>query len=199
MAKIYFRYGAMDSSKTANLLMVAYNYEKQGRKVLVFKPSVDNRFGVGKIVSRLGIERDCIDINDESDLMEIVMKSQESEKIDCILLDECQFINETQVLQLVDICDNLDIPIICYGLKNSYISGRIFPGIIALLYYADSIEEVKNVCAFCDRKATMNLRVINGKAVYSGNIVEIGDTKCDAEEHYYPACRKHYMTFNKMK
>lgn len=196
MAKLYFRYGAMDSSKTANLLMVAYNYEKQGRKVIVMKPSIDNRFGEGKIVSRLGISRECIDINDDSNLYEIVKYRLEAEEIACLLIDECQFISEAQVLQLVDVTDILNIPVICYGLKNSYIKGKIFEGSYALLYYADSIEEVKNVCAFCERKATMNLRVVNGEAVYSGNIVEIGDTENSSEEHYYPACRRHYLDYN---
>lgn len=187
----------MDSSKTANMLMVAYNYEKQGRKVVVMKPAVDTRYSEGKIISRLGIERECININDDSNLEEIIKEWSSNEKLDCILIDECQFISPEQVMQLVNVVDDMDIPVICYGLKNSYVKGNIFPGSQALLYYADSIEEIKNVCAFCNRKATMNLRVVDGEPTYSGNLVEIGDTN-ESKERYYPACRTHYLKYTEL-
>ncbi len=193
MAKLYYRYGAMDSAKTANLLMVAYNYEKLGGRVLLLKPAVDDRFGTGVLVSRLGIEQPCTELAHDSDTYELVKKEHESSKLKCILVDESQFLSEAQILGFVRIVDELNIPVICYGLKNSYQPGKLFEGSTALLYYSDSIEEIKNVCVFCDRKATMNLRIVNGKPVYSGNIVEVGDTKAEASEHYHPTCRRHYI------
>jgi thymidine kinase len=108
-----------------------------------------------------------------------------------IIIDESQFLTKEQVKQLAYICDNFNIPIICHGLKNSYLDGELFEGSAALLYYADKIEETKNICK-CGRKATMNLRILNGKPIYDGNIINCGDTK-PTDDYYIPVCRKHYF------
>lgn len=192
MAKLYFRYGAMDSSKSANLIMVAYNYEKQGKTVRVLKPSLDSRSKGGYVESRIGVKANCMELPPNSSILELLREELAQKQIDCILIDECQFLTQSQVLELVDIVDNKHIPVICYGLKNSYVMGQLFEGSQALLYFAESIEEIKTVCSFCDKKAIMNLRIANGKAVYSGNKVQVGDTD-PCEEYYLPVCRKHYF------
>ena len=193
MAKLYFRYGAMNCSKTANALMVIHNYEEQGKKVLVFKPSIDIRSANEKIESRIGISHDCIDIDKDFNTFEYLNDQlyMYNEKISCIIVDESQFLTKYQVLQLSQVVDYFNIPVICYGLKNSYVDGELFCGSRALLYYADTIEEIKNVCTYCNKKATMNLRILNGKPIYDGNTVNCGDTK-ESEDYYVPVCRKHY-------
>lgn len=192
MAKLYFRYGAMDSSKSANLIMVAYNYEKQGKTVVVLKPSLDSRSDMGFVESRIGVKAKCVDVRPDSKILELLRDDMAQSVIDCILVDECQFLNTPQVEELVKIVDDFHIPVICYGLKNSYIKGELFEGSRALLYYAESIEEIKTVCSFCNKKAIMNLRVVKGKPVYSGDKVQMGDT-APGEEYYIPVCRKHYF------
>ena len=192
-SKLYYRYSVMNSSKTANLIMVAHNYEEQGKKVLIFKPSLDTRSSVGKVESRVGISHDCIDIDKDFNIFKYIDNLPASEKdISCILLDECNFITKKQAKELATICDYCNIPVIAYGLKNSYIDGELFEGSSALLYYADKIEEIKNVCVFCNSKATQNLRVLNGKPIYDGEVINCGDTK-EGEDYYIPVCRKHYF------
>ncbi|MDD4378212.1 MAG: thymidine kinase [Eubacteriales bacterium] len=192
MAKLYFRYGAMDSSKSANLLMVAYNYKKQGKNAILMKPSTDTRSHQGYIESRIGLGAECIDIGLEDNILDIMREQADEKEVDCLLVDECQFMTEKQVLQIVDVVDVLNIPTICYGLKNSYIPGELFEGSRALLYYAESIEEIKTVCAYCNKKATMNLRFSGGKPVYQGSQVVMGGTSA-GEDRYLPVCRRHYL------
>lgn len=194
MAKLYFRHGAMDSSKSANLLMAAYNYKKQGKTALILKPSIDSRSQKGFVESRIGVREECIDFAPDENILEVVKDELSKKRPDCILVDECQFLTKEQVLQLVQIVDNMDIPVLCYGLKNSFIPGKLFEGSEALLYYAESIEEIKTVCTFCDKKATMNLRVVGGKPVYDGKEITVGDTDNNCEEYYIPVCRKHYIS-----
>lgn len=182
----------MDSSKTANLLMVAYNYKKQGKNPLIIKPAFDVRSSQGFVESRVGVRERCIDVLETDNLLHLVENISKKKKIDCILVDECQFLKKEQVLQLVEVVDEMDIPTICYGLKNSFIPGEIFEGSLALLYYAESIEEIKTVCTFCDKKAIMNLRVVGNKPVYSGDQITIGDTSKECNEYFIPVCRKHY-------
>ena len=194
MAKLYFRHGAMDSSKSANLLMAAYNYKKQGKVALILKPSIDSRSGKGYVESRIGVRERCIDFGPDQEILSLISDLLQENKPDCILVDECQFLTKAQVLELVKLVDEMDIPVICYGLKNSFIPGKLFEGSEALLYYAESIEEIKTVCTFCDKKATMNLRIVGDKPVYSGNEITVGDTDSRSEEYYIPTCRKHYMS-----
>lgn len=193
MAKLYFRYGAMDSSKSANLIMVAYNYEKQGKTVVVLKPALDTRSKLGFVESRIGVKAKCLDIPPQGSVLEILKGEIAQSTLDCILVDECQFLTVQQVEELVKVVDDYNIPVICYGLKNSYVKGELFEGSRALLYYAESIEEIKTVCSFCNKKAIMNLRMVGGKPVYSGDKVQMGDTVQGQEEYYIPVCRKHYF------
>ena len=193
MAQLYFHYGAMNSSKSATLLMVAHNYESQGKDVLLFTPDVDDRGGVGIIHSRVGIEKDAYALSKEesvSDIVEDRLEKRGYEQIHCILVDESQFLTREHVVQLTDITDRLGIPVMCYGLKNDF-QNNLFEGSEALLLYADKIIEIKTICAKeeCGKKATMNLRLSGGKPVYEGFQIQIGD------EEYVPVCRKHYFDY----
>ncbi|MFI3231511.1 MAG: thymidine kinase, partial [bacterium] len=189
MAKLYFKHGTMDASKSADLLMTAHKYEQQGKKIICLRPSLDTRTEKGFIKSRALLDRHpalCIDESfDIFSYIESYIKNL-NQNLNCILIDEAQFLSKLQIEQLVHIVDFLDVPIICYGLKNSYISGQLFEGSSALLYYADSIQEIKSVCHFCDSKATMHLRIENNLPTRSSNTntaIIIGDTK--VSESYY--------------
>lgn len=195
MAKLYFRYGAMGASKTANLLMVAHNYESQGRTVVLIKPSADTRWSKDEIVSRAGgMKHKCLPVSPERNIATMLEALPEVSKlwdVACILVDEAQFLTTKQVQELASFVDDFNIPVICYGLKNSYKEGVLFEGSAALLYYADAVEEIKTICVFCHKKAIMNLRVVNGEPVYDGDLIKIGDTEI-SEEFYLPVCRSHY-------
>lgn len=197
MAQLYFYYGAMNSSKSASLLMASHNYESQGKKTILMTPSVDDRNGVGVISSRAGMEKEAIVINEDDRILTIVnneikkdFPSSLTEKIHCILVDEAQFLKKEHILELGELVDILDIPVMCYGLKNDF-QNNLFEGTKALLLYADKIVEIKTICAKekCGKKAIMNLRLSNGKPVYEGRQVQIGD------EQYLPVCRKHYFGY----
>lgn len=186
MAKLYFRYSAMNAGKTIDLLKVAYNYEERGRKVLILTSALDDRFGVGKVTSRLGIQREAIIVEKETDLIGIINNYiNENGKVDCILVDEAQFLSMQNVKQLTEIVDDFDIPVICYGLRADF-QGELFPGSYALFCWADSIEEIKTIC-HCGKKAIMNMRIHNGKKVSEGEQIFIG-----GKESYVSVCRKHY-------
>lgn len=194
MSKLYYYYGAMNSSKTANLLMAAHNYNEQGKKILCFKPIEDNRWGnTDKIISRLGISIDCIALEKSMDIFNLVSTYLEDMKtIDCIFIDEAQFLNKNQVMQFVEVIDRLKIPVMCYGLKNTYQKGKLFEGSETILFYADKISEIKTMCHFCNKKATMNLRTVNNKPIYEGDVIVVGDTDNNIENSYIQTCRYHY-------
>ena len=185
MAKLYFRYSAMNAGKTTQLVQVKYNYQERGQNVLVLKPSIDNRDGANKIRSRIGIECDAIILNSDTNLVTLVRNYQEKDKIDCILIDEAQFLTKKQVLELCTVVDDLNIPCMAYGLRSDF-KGNLFPGSDALLALSDSIEELKTIC-WCGKKALMNTRLLNGKAVFEGEQVQIG-----GNESYISLCRKHW-------
>ena len=172
MSKLYFRYGAMNSGKSTNLMQVAYNYEERGMKVLLIKPSTDKKGG-DKLVSRLGVERKVdLLINDDQNIYNEVKKWQDEKyKIDCILVDEVQFFKAYQIDQLFEIAVCLDIPVICYGLRTDF-KMQGFEGSTRLLLLAHSIEELKTICK-CGKKAILNVRKINGKFVFEGEQVAI--------------------------
>ena len=182
MAKLYYYYGAMGSSKSATLLMAAHTYERQGKKVMLFTSYVDDRFGTGVIASRVGIDKGAEIIGHNDNVVELV---GDTTGISCIFIDECQFLTREQVMQLSDIVDNDNVPVICYGLKTDF-KGELFEGSAALFELADSFNEIKTTCSMCESKATMNLRTNNGKPVKTGNVIQIGD------DEYFPMCRKHY-------
>ncbi|MBQ6373712.1 MAG: thymidine kinase [Clostridia bacterium] len=177
MAKLYFRYGAMGSSKTANAIMVQYNYQERGQNALMLKPRLDNRDGDRMVGSRSGLTAPCRFV-EELDALDLG-------HVDCIIVDEAQFLTKAQVRQLVDIVDGLDIPVICYGLRADF-QGNLFEGSHWLMAWADTIEEVKTVC-WCGRKATTNARLMNGKVVKSGAQIVLG-----GNESYVALCRKHW-------
>jgi thymidine kinase len=181
MSKLYFRYSAMNAGKTTQLLQVKYNYEERGQKALLLKPVVDNRYGAEKVKSRIGLESDAVTIHQDTDLISLVA----NEEINCILIDEAQFLSREQVLQICAIVDDYNIPVIAYGLRTDF-KGDLFPGSEALLSFADSIEELKTIC-WCGKKATMNTRLLNGKPVFEGEQIKIG-----GNESYISLCRKHW-------
>ncbi len=188
MAKLYFRYGAMGASKTANALMVAYNYRERGQEVLLFKPSVDTRDSVRKISSRIGISTEAVVVSEKDNLLETVRHRVDSDGLlACIIVDEAQFLTKYQVEQLTDIVDTLNIPVIAYGLRTDF-RGELFEGSQWLLAWADTIEEIKTVC-FCSKKAVMNARIADGKVVKRGEQVKIG-----GNESYVALCRKHWKS-----
>ncbi|RLK64192.1 thymidine kinase [Atopobacter sp. AH10] len=185
MAQLYFKYGAMNSGKSIDILKVAHNYEEQAKPVLLMTSHVDTRTGRGKIASRIGIERDAVVIDEETDIVQIVKDLPH--KIYCLILDEAQFLSKKHVHQLAQVVDELRIPVMAYGLKNDF-QNNLFEGSRELLLFADKIEEIKTICWFCPKKATMNLRMADGRPVYTGEQIQIG-----GNESYWPVCRKHYL------
>ena len=195
MSKLYFRYGAMNSGKSTNLMQVAHNYEERGMKVLLIKPSTDKKGG-DKLVSRLGVERKVdLLINDEQNVYEEVKQWQEVKyKIDCILVDEVQFLKSHQIDELFEIAVCLDIPVICYGLRTDF-RMQGFEGSTRLLLLAHSIEELKTICK-CGRKAVLNGRRINGKFVFEGEQVAIDNVD---NVEYESLCGHCYFKFKNEK
>ncbi len=181
MAKLYFRYGAMGSSKTANALMVKYNYEERGQHVIIAKPAVDTRNGTHRIYSRCGLESECV-LFHELDLEQV-------KKSDCLIVDEAQFLTKEEVETLVHIVDDLNVPVVCYGLRADF-KGDLFPGSQWLLAWADTIEEVKTIC-WCGKKAIWNARFDENGIIKQGEQVVLG-----ANEKYTSLCRKHWREGN---
>ena len=182
VAKLYFRYGTMDSAKSMNLLAVAHNYRKQGKRVLLAKPRIDNRFGNHKIVSRSGLEGDADLLIDD----ETVLDPRDFAQLDCVLIDEAQFLPPAVIDDLRRITVDPGVPVICYGLRTDFRT-RLFPGAQRLMELADRIEEVKVTCQYCARKAICNLRFVNGTPTVRGPQIQLG-----AEEQYAPVCWSHY-------
>ncbi|MBQ5696633.1 MAG: thymidine kinase [Clostridium sp.] len=195
MSKLYFRYGAMNSGKSTNLMQVAHNYEERGMKVVLIKPSIDKKGG-DKLVSRLGVERKVDLIIDENKNIydEIRLWENSKYKIDCILVDEVQFLKCEQIDQLFEVAVGMDIPVICYGLRTDF-KMQGFEGSTRLLLLAHSIEELKTICK-CGRKAVLNGRKINGRFVFEGEQVAI-DNVDDVE--YESLCGHCYFEFKNKK
>lgn len=184
MAKLYFRYGAMNSGKTAILLQVANNYEERGMKTLILKPGIDTK-GADYLVSRIGLKRkvDHVILETE-DIYKYLEKSVKG--ISCILIDEAQFLTKQQVEDLMQIVVDFDVPIICYGLRTDFRTEG-FEGATRLLEIAHSIEEMKTICK-CGRKAIFNTRKVNGKFTFSGNQVAIDGKDLVTYESLCPKC-----------
>ncbi len=177
MAKLYFRYGAMGSSKTANAIMVQYNYQERGQKALMLKPRLDSRDGARIVASRCGLQAPCSYVEELPDI--------DLSGYACVIVDEAQFLKKAQVQQLVDIVDQKNIPVICYGLRADF-QGNLFEGSTWLMAWADTIEEIKTVC-WCGRKATCNARLMNGQVVKTGEQIMLG-----GNESYVALCRRHW-------
>lgn len=182
MAQLYFKYGTMGSSKTANALMTRFNYEERGQRTLLAKPRLDTRDGGRVVQSRIGLSHECIYFDELRALPDM-----EVQKSACVIVDEAQFLTGEDVLYLVHLVDECNVPVICYGLRADF-KGDLFPGSRELLVMADKIEEVKTVC-WCGRKATFNARFDkNGRVLKHGAQVELG-----ANDRYIGLCRKHWM------
>jgi thymidine kinase len=172
----------MDSAKSMNLLAVAHNYRKQGKKVLLVKPRLDTRFGATKISSRSGLEADAdLMIDDDT-----VLDARDFANLDCVLVDEAQFLPPTVIEDLRRITVDPGVPVICYGLRTDFRT-KLFPGAQRLMELADRIEEVKVTCQYCQKKAICNLRFVNGAPTIDGPQIQLG-----ADEHYAPVCWAHY-------
>ena len=170
MAKLYFKYGAMGSSKTANALITKFNYEERGMKVWLIKPSVDNRDGVSSVRSRIGLSADATVITPQ---MSIYDEYAKLSGFDVIIADECQFFTPAQIDDLRKIVDELDLPVLCYGLRTDFLT-KLFPGSLRLFEVADSVQEIKTICA-CGKKAIVNARIDgDGNVVTEGGQILIG-------------------------
>jgi len=173
MAKLYFYYAAMNAGKSATLLQSAHNYRERGMHTLLFTPQLDDRYGQGKITSRIGLQADATIFNREYDLFVEIRAQHMKQKVNCVLIDEAQFLTKTQVLQLTLVCDHLSIPVLAYGLRTDF-RGEPFEGSQYLLAWAEELIELKTVC-HTGKKATMNARLgADGKRVNEGAQVEIG-------------------------
>ena len=181
MAKLYYRYGAMGSSKTANAIMVRHNYLERGQKVLMLKPRLDDRDGSNFVASRCGLRCECHFVEELAEL--------DVRAFDCLIVDEAQFLTKAQVEQLVHIVDDLNVPVIAYGLRADF-QGKFFEGSQWLMAWADTIEEVKTIC-WCGKKATCNARVIDGRVVKEGEQIVLGGS-----ESYTSLCRRHWREGN---
>lgn len=182
MAQLYFKYGAMGSSKTANALMARFNYEERGQATLLVKPRLDTRDGDHMVSSRIGLTHPCIYFDEMQQ-----MTDEQLQQYACIIVDEAQFLQKADIYYLVHLVDDCNIPVMCYGLRADF-KGDLFPGSAALLAYADKLEELKAVC-WCGRKAAFNARFdADGTVLKTGEQVELG-----ANERYTSLCRRHWM------
>ena len=185
MAQLFFKYGAMNSGKTIEILKVAHNYEEQNKPVAIFTSAIDNRDEIGVVSSRIGLRRNAIPVDEHTNIYNQV--AELSAKPYCVLIDEAQFLLKEHILQLARIVDELGIPVMAFGLKNDF-TNELFVGSKYLLLYADKIEEIKTICWYCHKKAIMNMRIVNGKPVYEGEQIQVG-----GNESYIPVCRNHYF------
>ena len=193
MAKLFFRYSAMDAGKTLDLLKVAYNYNDRGQNTVVLTSGVDKRAGKNKVKSRVGFDKEAISTNATENLFKLIESIIEDKHIACILVDEIQFFSVEQVNQLSDVVDYLHTPVICYGLRSDY-CGRAFASSAQLLAIADSIEELKTIC-HCGRKATFNMLVKNGVAIKEGTPVVVDDDDLKQQDTLYTSvCRLHWKS-----
>jgi thymidine kinase len=182
MAKLYFRYGAVSSAKTMNLLAAAHSYQAQERKVLLVKPALDKRFGAEVIQSRTGLHKKAdFLVGDQHSIPEEMLKT-----VDCILVDEVQFLKPSFIEHLRILSIEENIPVICYGLRTDF-RGELFEGSKRLLELADAIEEIKTQCVFCNRKAIFNMKLKNGAPTVEGPVIDLG-----TEEKYLPTCAGHF-------
>jgi thymidine kinase len=186
MAKLYFNYSAMNAGKTTVLLQSAYNYRERGMNPLLFTPRLDDRYKVGMIRSRIGLQADAIVFESDSDLFELTGVELDSRNIHCVLVDEAQFLSRDQVYQLTEVVDRLNIPVLCFGLRTDF-RGELFEGSKYLLAWADELQELKTIC-HTGRKATMVVRVDeHGYALKEGSQVEIG-----GNDRYVSVSRKEF-------
>ncbi|CUS44381.1 thymidine kinase [Sphingomonas sp. QA11] len=186
MAKLYFYYASMNAGKSTTLLQADFNYRERGMRTLLFTAAIDDRFAAGTVTSRIGLGADAVAFERDTDLAAIVVRDGE-EPPACVLVDEAQFLTAAQVDQLASLADFHNVPVLAYGLRTDF-QGQLFEGSARLLAIADSLIEIKSVCA-CGRKATMNMRVdAQGNPIREGAQTEIG-----GNDRYVAMCRRHFM------
>lgn len=187
MAKLYFYYSTMNAGKSTVLLQSAYNYQERGMETLLFTPAIDNRYAEGQITSRIGLKAKAIPFDPNFDFFQYCKEYQSTHpQLACILVDEAQFLKKNQVMQLSNIVDELNLPVLVYGLRSDFL-GEPFEGSIYLLIWADNLCEIKTIC-FCGKKAIMHTRLDKtGQVVTEGNQIHIG-----GNESYTAVCRKHF-------
>ena len=187
LAQLYFYYSAMNAGKSTALLQSAYNYHERGMNSVIFTASIDDRFGKGKVSSRIGLSQPADMFTNQCDLFTIISAQHQQKKIHCLLFDESQFLTKDQVKQLSQVVDQLNIPVLCYGLRTDFL-GEPFQGSLYLLSWADKLIELKTIC-HCGRKANMVVRTDEqGNALNSGSQIDIG-----GNERYVSMCRKHFQ------
>ena len=186
MAQMYFYYSAMNAGKSTTLLQSSFNYQERGMTPVIFTAALDDRFGVGKVSSRIGLQSDAYLFHQNTNLYQEIAALNEVEKRHCVLVDECQFLSKEQVYQLTEVVDKLRIPVLCYGLRTDFL-GELFEGSKYLLSWADKLVELKTIC-HCGRKANMVIRTDeHGVAIKEGDQVAIG-----GNDKYVSVCRQHY-------
>ena len=190
MAKLYFNYSSMNAGKSTMLLQANHNYIERGMKPRIYTSDLDNRFGEGEIVSRIGLKAKSNIFTSKTDIYKDVLNIHNNSIVDCVLIDEAQFLTQNQVIQLGKVVDELDIPVLAFGIRTDF-QGNLFEGSKYLLAWADNLKEIKTVC-HCGRKATMVLRLnAKGEVISNGTQIEIG-----GEEKYVSVCRKHFIEKN---
>ena len=187
MAKLYFYYASMNAGKSTTLLQADFNYRERGMRTMLFTAAVDDRYGHGRIASRIAIDAPAFAFDPQTDRRSEIEREHNEGALSCVLVDEAQFLSKIQVFQLASVCDDLGIPVLAYGLRTDF-QANLFPGSMWLLALADTLSEIKAICG-CGRKATMNLRVdASGHAVTAGEQTEIG-----GNERYVAVCRRHFV------
>jgi thymidine kinase len=186
VAQLYFYYSSMNAGKSTALLQSAYNYQERGMRPFIMSAALDDRYGIGKVTSRIGLAAEAQLFTNKDDLLSILQTQHSSQPIDCTLIDESQFLSREQVKQLTQVVDHLDIPVLCYGIRTDF-RGELFPGSQYLLAWADKLVELKTVC-HCGRKATMVVRTDeHGAVIKDGEQVVIG-----GNDQYQSLCRRHF-------
>ena len=190
MAKLYFNYSSMNAGKSTMLLQANHNYQERGMSTVIYTSSVDDRYGKKEIVSRIGLKAESNIFSSNTNIYEEVISFNKDKRVDCVLIDEAQFLSKDQVAQLGQIVDDLDIPVLTFGIRTDF-KGNLFEGSEYLLAWADNLKEIKTVC-HCGRKATMVLRLDE-----KGNVLETGDQiEIGGNEKYVSICRKHFYEKN---
>ena len=188
MAKLYFYYSAMNAGKTTTLLQSSHNYAERGMTTLLLKPLIDDREGMNVIRSRVGLEAEAMNFEKEDNLLQTIEAQHKKNSLNCVLVDEAQFLTRDQVIQLGNVVDRLEIPVLCFGLRTDFL-GELFEGSRSLLAWADELREIKTVC-HCGKKAIMTVRLNEeGKPLQAGEQIQIG-----GNESYVSMCRRHFKS-----
>lgn len=197
MAKLFYKYSTMNAGKSIDLIRINHNYIENGKRTMCFTSGKDDRYGVGKITSRIGISVDAIPVNDDTNIFDIVNNNfsiDGNNEIACVFVDEVQFLKKEHIFQLLNIVDELNIPVMCYGLRTNFML-EIFDGSKYLMALSDNIEEIKTICSHCkEKKAIINAKMTDGRIITQGDEIQIG-----GNDSYQPLCRKCYKKLLKQQ